>query len=101
MYYVIWANGEDEYCERTIENYSVLHYLKKQGEVFGFWVQEDAKAGTIVNSEIEVIKNALKATRNQREAATILGVSPPTVCRKIKKYKLKENSNGSNFNGIH
>jgi len=40
----------------------------------------------IEDLEISMIQEALKTKKNQREAARVLGVSQPTLARKIKRY---------------
>ncbi|MBW1973791.1 MAG: helix-turn-helix domain-containing protein, partial [Deltaproteobacteria bacterium] len=39
--------------------------------------------------EMEIMQEATKKCKNQQEIAKLLGISQPTVARKLRSYKLK------------
>jgi DNA-binding protein Fis len=45
----------------------------------------------LTQNEIKIIKMALNKTKNNKlEAATLLGINPATLYRKLKKFKISD-----------
>jgi DNA-binding NtrC family response regulator len=66
--------------ENLIKNYMIMNFAQKIHPLSKF----------IDKLEKDIIKYALLISeRNQKKAAFLLGINPPTLCEKMKKYRIK------------
>lgn len=54
---------------------------------FSLWKEELTLEKAVQKLESFMIEKAIKRYKNQSKVAKVLGVSQPTIARKIKKYK--------------
>jgi len=52
------------------------------------WPEEGTLEQTLEYVEKRVLLQAMKKYKNQTQASTALGVSQPTIARRLKKYKI-------------
>lgn len=73
----------------TIEEYQLPISLRQSDERAQLDVADGMKLNDLVeNLEIKVITQALKKSKNNKEAAKILGIDPSTLTRKRQKYSI-------------
>jgi DNA-binding NtrC family response regulator len=71
--------------ENLIKNYMIKNFANQIGPLNEF----------IDKLEKDIIKYALLISEgNQKKAAFLLGLNPPTLCQKMKKYKIRLSKSG-------
>ena len=71
--------------ENLIKNYMIQNFANEIGPINEF----------IDKLEKDIIKYALLISEgNQKKAAFLLGINPPTLCEKMKKFKIKLHKSG-------